>query len=258
MTAASVGFQCPECVGEGRRTTRAPRTVYGGRVSPRAAHATQILIALNVGVFLLTTLSSGSLFAVSGPMYTRFALEPVAVADGEYWRLITSTFLHYGPLHIAFNMWALWVVGGPLEAALGRLRYVVLYLLAGIGGGALSVLLGPLNLQAAGASGAIFGLFGAFFVIAKRSGRDTGGIVGLIGINLVITFLVPNIDWRGHIGGLVTGGLVAAALAYAPAGPQRQRAQTVGVVIVALLVVGVVVLGVDRVHSTIAGLVTPQ
>lgn len=257
MVVASVGFHCPECVAEGRRTTRSARTVYGGKVGAHG-QVTRLLIAANVAVFLITSLSSGSLFATVGPIYTRFALVPYAVAHGDYYRLLSSTFLHYGPMHIAFNMWALWVVGPPLEAALGRLRFSVLYVLSGIGGGALSVLLGPLLLQAAGASGAIFGLFGAFFVVARHRGRDTGGIVGLIGINLVITFLVPNIDWRGHVGGLVTGALVAAALAYAPAGRSRQTAQAVGVGIVALLVLGVVVVGVHQIDHVTRAFVTPQ
>lgn len=257
MTPASVGFQCPECVAEGRRTTRAPRTVYGGRVGG-AAQVTRLLIAANVVVFVLTSVTGGNLLTGgASTLYGRFALIPAFVADGEWWRLVSSMFLHYGLVHIGFNMWALWVVGPPLEAVLGRARYVALYFLAGIGGGALALLVGPLNVQSAGASGAIFGLFGAFFVIARRSGRDTGGIVGLIAINLVITFVVPNIDWRGHIGGLVTGALVAAAVAYAPARPSRARVQWLGIAAVAVLVIAVAALGVHRIHVAEAGLLPP-
>jgi membrane associated rhomboid family serine protease len=144
-------------------------------------------------------------------------------------------FLHFGFLHIAFNMWALLVIGTPLEQMLGRIRYLALYFLAGIGGGLLSMAFGPIDETAAGASGAIFGLFGAFYVITRRRGMETGPILGLIAINLVFSFTFNGIDWRGHVGGLVVGAAVAFAFAAARPGPNRDQMQAAGCVIIAVL-----------------------
>jgi membrane associated rhomboid family serine protease len=239
MIPASVGFQCPECVAEGRRTTRAARTAYGGRLPLAGRHGqvTRVLIAVNVVVFLVTVTSGASVLTGTGTssIYNRFALVPVAVAHGQWYRLITATFLHYGIFHIAFNMWALWVVGPLLEAALGRWRYVVLYALSGIGGGLLSVLSGPINEQAAGASGAIFGLFGGLYVIARHRNLPTGGIAATIVVNLIFTFSVSNIDWRGHVGGLVIGTLIAAIYAFTPRGARRTHTQVAAVALVAVV-----------------------
>jgi membrane associated rhomboid family serine protease len=239
MIPASVGFQCPECVAEGRKTVRPAKTMYGGSVRRGGLDVTRVLIAVNVVVFLITV-SSGAGVASGGgtsSVYDKFALIPPAVAHGEWWRLGSSMFLHYGIFHIAFNMWALYVIGSPLEQWLGRLRYLALYALSGLGGSVLSFAIGPLGGQSAGASGAIFGLFGAFFVISRRRGLETGGIVGLIVINLVLSFTFSNIDWRGHVGGLITGAAVAAALAWPPAGPNRDRLQAAGCAAVAVVLV---------------------
>jgi membrane associated rhomboid family serine protease len=244
MTPASVGFHCPECVAEGRRTTRVARTVYGGRIRPGVAPGmvTRTLIAINVVVFIVTAASGANVVSGStgsSTIYDRFALVPAAVAHGQWYRLVTAAFLHYGIFHIGFNMYALWIVGPQLEAVLGRLRYVVLYLLAGIGGGILSVALGPVGEQAAGASGAIFGLFAALYVVARHLKLATSGIAVTIVANLVFTFAVPNIDWRGHVGGLLTGAALAAVFAFAPRGPRRERVQALGVAMVAaVLAVG--------------------
>lgn len=238
MIPASVGFHCPECVAQGRRTTRSVRTVYGGRVysgSPPAL-VTRILIALNIAVFIATTASGANPITGdtgSSTIYDRFALVPIQVAHGQWYRLITAAFLHYGILHIGFNMFALWIVGPQLEAVLGRLRYAVLYVLAGIGGSILSLAFGPFNEQAAGASGAIFGLFAALYVVARHLNLQTGSIAATIVFNLIFTFSVSNIDWRGHVGGLITGAVIAAIYAYAPKGPARDRIQAAGVGVVA-------------------------
>lgn len=240
MVPAAVGFHCPECMAEGRRTTRTARTVYGGRVRPGQATGlvTRLLIALNVVVFIITTASGANPINGSpgkSTIYDRFALMPIAIGHGQWYRLITAAFLHYGILHLATNMFALWIVGPQLEAVLGRLRYICLYLLAGIGGGILTTAIGPHFEQAAGASGAIFGLFAALYVVARHLNLQTGGIVGTIAVNLVISFSFSSyIDWRGHVGGLVTGGVIAAVYAYAPKGPARARMQAAGVAIVAV------------------------
>jgi membrane associated rhomboid family serine protease len=236
MVPASVGFHCPECVAEGRRSIRPARTMYGGRVRGRA-DVTLALIAVNVVVFVLTAASGAGVASGSGrsSAYDNFALIPVQVAHGEWWRLVSSMFLHYGIVHIAFNMWALYVIGTPLETMLGRLRFGALYFLSGIGGGILSFGLGPPGQAAAGASGAIFGLFGAFFVILRRRNLESGGILGLIVINLVLSFTFANIDWRGHVGGLIVGAIVGAVFSYAPSGPHRDRAQALGCAAVAVV-----------------------
>jgi membrane associated rhomboid family serine protease len=239
MRPASVGFQCPECVAEGRRTVRQARTVYGGRAHPGSVGLiTRILIGINVAVFVVTASSGANVFSGDpgkSTVYARFALIPVAVAHGQWYRLFTAAFLHYGLPHIFFNMFALYLVGPQLEAVLGRLRFITLYVLAGVGGGLLSVALGPLGEQAAGASGAIFGLFGALYIVARHLNLQTGGIAVTIAANLVFTFAVSNIDWRGHIGGLVTGTAVALAFAYAPRGAAHARLQAAGVGVIAVV-----------------------
>ncbi len=240
---AAVGFHCPECVSEGRRTTRATRTIYGGKVRPgeQPGLITKALIAVNVVFFIITVASGGGLVSGNGSssIYDHLALIPPAVADGEWWRLFSSAFLHFGIFHIGFNMYALWALGPMLEAVMGKLRFLVLYLLAGVGGGLLSVAIGPLNETAAGASGAIYGLFAALYLVARHRNFDTQPIVVTIVFNRVITFTIPNIDWRGHVGGLITGAAVAAVIAFAPRGPRRGAMQAAGVVgVCALLTIG--------------------
>jgi membrane associated rhomboid family serine protease len=260
MIPAAVGFHCPECVSEGRRTTRAARTVYGGRIRPGEAPGlvTRGLIAVNVVMFIVASASGANVLSGSGssPLFRHLALIPPAVANGEWWRLFTAAFLHFGVFHIAFNMWALWICGPPLEAAMGKARFLTLYVLAGVGGNLLSVGLGPLDETAAGASGAIFGLFAALYVVARHRSFNTQPIVTTIVLNLVFTFAVSNIDWRGHVGGLVTGGIVAAIIAFAPRGPRRDRIQIAGIAAVAVLLAAGGLLAVHRADSRCAHLAT--
>ncbi len=143
----------------------------------------------------------------------RFGMLPVAVTDGgEYYRLITSAFLHAGLLHLATNMLTLYIVGAPLERVLGPVRYLTIYLISALGGSLLALALSPAYTIGVGASGAIFGLFGALVVLRRQVGAEAGGLFVLIGLNLVISFTIPNISWQAHIGGLVAGTLVALAL----------------------------------------------
>lgn len=213
MRDAAVGHQCAECVQEGAKTVRQPKTSFGGREYGAKPVVTYALIAINVAMLVLETVSRG--------LKSELVLFGPAVADGDVYRLVTSAFMHYGVTHLLFNMYALFVVGPPLEAWLGRLRFSGLYLLSALGGSVLVYLLSPLNAATAGASGAVFGLFGAAFVVGKRLNLDVKWVVGLIALNLAFTFVIPllggaNISWQGHIGGLVTGAVVAAAYAYAP------------------------------------------
>jgi membrane associated rhomboid family serine protease len=213
MRDAAVGHQCAECVGAGAQTVRQPRTSFGGREYGANPVVTYVLIAANVLMFILQN--------VSADVQSELVLRSPAVADGDLYRLVTSAFLHYGVTHLLFNMWALYVVGPPLEMWLGRLRFGALYALSALGGSVLVYLLSSLGAATAGASGAVFGLFGASFVVGKRLNLDTRWVMGLIALNLAFTFVIPlissqNISWQGHIGGLVTGSVVAAAYAYAP------------------------------------------
>lgn len=217
MRDAAVGHQCVECVNAGAKEVREVRTQFGGVPSTQPM-VTYALIAANVVMFVLQ-------MAVPG-LQRELVLQSFAVADGELYRLLTSAFLHYGPAHILFNMWALYVVGPPLEAALGRLRFSSLYLISALGGSVLVYLLSSPVAQTAGASGAIFGLFGAIFVIGKRLNMDVRWVVAIIAINLAFTFVIPlvssqNISWQGHLGGLASGAAIATAYAYAPRGSRN-------------------------------------
>jgi membrane associated rhomboid family serine protease len=228
MRDAAVGHQCAECVSAGAKTVRQPRTQFGGRQLGATPVVTYVLIAINVLMFVLQT--------ASVDVQRELVLVSPAVADGELYRLLTSAFLHYGITHLLFNMWALYVVGPPLEQALGRLRFTALYVVSALGGSVLAYLLSPLGAATAGASGAVFGLFGATFVVGRRLNVDVRWVIGLIVINLVITFVVPNISWQGHIGGLVTGAAVAAAYAYAPRNSRNLVQAGATVAILALFV----------------------
>jgi membrane associated rhomboid family serine protease len=250
MRSAAVGHQCVECVREGARTVRPARTAFGGQVTSSGPVVTYTLLAINIAAYLCEL--------ASNEFVTRFEMvgrgittngHIVGVAEGEWYRLITAAFLHSPPsgtlgiTHILFNMWALWAVGPQLEILLGRSRYIALYLLSALAGNVLFYLLAP-GQPGLGASGAIFGLFGAFFVVAKRLRADARGIVIILGINLVITFAVPGIAWEAHVGGLVAGILLAAAYIYPP--QARRNAIALGssaVVLLALLVMVVVKTG---------------
>jgi membrane associated rhomboid family serine protease len=208
MRQAAVGFHCPECVAEGRSSTPRPRTVYGGRLRGRDNAVTLILIGLNVVMFLA--------LQASNTLAVETVLIGGAVAQGEAYRLLTSMFVHLQFMHLVFNMFALWIFGPVLEGALGRMRFLALYLLSGLTGAVAVYWLADPNVPTVGASGAVFGLLGAALVVSVRRGYDVTWLLGLLGINLVFTFLVPNISWQGHLGGLVGGLAVGAAIAWAP------------------------------------------
>jgi membrane associated rhomboid family serine protease len=202
MRSAAVGHQCVDCVGESAKTVPQVRTT-------NVPWVTYVLIAANVLMFVLQK-------AVPG-VYEALVLWPRGIAYyGEAYRLATSAFLHADLMHILFNMWALYVIGPSLERWMGRMRFIGLYALSGLGGSVLVYLITPPDVPTLGASGAIFGLFGATFVVARRLNLDVRWVVGLIVINLVFTFVAPGISWQGHIGGLVTGAAVCWVYAYAP------------------------------------------
>ncbi len=214
MTSASVGFQCPECVREGAASVREARTVVGGRIAARDGLVTRVIVAVTAGVFVLQLLSGG----VNGSVTRALELLGVEVAAGEYYRLLTVMLVHAGIFHILLNMYALWIVGPTLERWLGHLRFAALYVLAGFAGGVSSYLFNSPLQPSVGASGAIFGVFGAFLVVAHRMHYDVRGLLALIAINLALPFVFPgSIDWRAHMGGLVAGLVLGVIFAFPPA-----------------------------------------
>jgi membrane associated rhomboid family serine protease len=251
MRSASVGQQCVDCVGQGARTTRQARTAFGGRPAAGAI-VTWTLVAINVAIFLVTWVRPGIVnnLEMLGYAYYPGGGALHGVAAGEWYRLITSAFLApatgltggLGIWDIVFNMWALIFVGPALEHLLGRVRFLGVYLLSAVGGSVMYYFLAPQNSAAVGASGAIFGLFGAWFVVSRRLRLDTRGIVALIAINLALSLFLHNIiAWQDHIGGLLTGALLTAAYAYAP--PKNRAALQVlaTVAVVAVLIIAIMI-----------------
>jgi membrane associated rhomboid family serine protease len=262
MTEASVGHQCPECVADGRRSTRSVRTIFGGTAAGARGWVSAALVSINTLLLFISVGSSGGaralfgsgLFGVFGsgtPLTNAGAvvgecvdnpafpthLVTCGVAEGQYYRIFTYMFLHYGLIHLGLNMFSLLVLGRQLELVLGPLRFTVLYLTAGLGGGVAVYLFTPAG-ATAGASGAIFGLFAALFVVVRRLGRDVTPLIPLLVINIVISFS-PGISLAGHLGGLVTGAIVAVAMAYSP--PKSRNLVTAAVVVGLLLLMGALV-----------------
>lgn len=223
MREASVGFQCPTCIVEGAKTIRQPRTIAGGRVSGREGVVSLTLIGLNVVGFLLTLASGGNSGKVfeSGAMLSSTVVNGTGeiltgVADGDYWRLVTSAFLHEGVLHLAFNMYALYLFGPFVERALGIPRFIAAYLTAAVMGSVFVYWLAPPNTLTIGASGAVFGLFGLALMLLLRAKQDVRTLLVLLGINAFISVAGSNISWQGHLGGFIAGAILGATFAFAP------------------------------------------
>lgn len=211
MIAAPVGFQCPDCVALASRQVRQPTTVAGATLIARPV-VTYSLIGITAAIYLAQMAIGVN--AVAGD----YGMWPVGIAvNGEWWRLVSAAFLHGSFLHIAFNMYVLFALGPTLERILGHGRYLALYLLAALGGGVASYVFSDLRTVSVGASGAIFGLMGALVVAGRRLKYDITQVLVLLGINVVIGFIAPGVDWRAHLGGLVTGAAVAAIMVVAPA-----------------------------------------
>ncbi len=229
-----MGYQCVDCVREGQRTVRRPTTVAGGRVTGTPL-VTPVLMALNVIVFVITAAQAGSVGDnQDSSLFNTWTLLPPAVANGEFWRLLTSGFLHFGPAHLVLNMLALWMLGRELEPVLGRVRFSAVYLLSLLGGGVTAYVFGAAFSNVAGASGAIFGLMGAMLVVLLRRRSSPGPVMTIIALNVFISITVPGISLLGHLGGLVVGALVTAGLLYAPR--ERRNAWQAGAVVALLLV----------------------
>ncbi|RNL83337.1 rhomboid family intramembrane serine protease [Halostreptopolyspora alba] len=209
MREAAVGHQCVVCVAEGQKSIRQPRTMFGGKVtsSPRVTYA--LLALMGVG-FVAQLAAPNVAFALR--------MENAPVVMGEWYRLLTSAFLHGGVGHLLLNGLALYIFGRPLEEALGHARYLALWVLSAMGGSVLSLLVMPLDHASVGASGAVFGLIGALVVMGRRMRVDVRFVLILLGLNLLISVMVPQISLIGHLGGLLSGLVLGAAYAYLPTG----------------------------------------
>ncbi len=210
QTPAAVGVHCPECMRESRQSAPRTRPAVVTSVRRLAQPGTPIvtfgIIALCVILFAAQAVT-GQLVAGGSPITTALLYYPPYTVI-EPWRMLTSLFIHGSILHILFNMYSLYVLGPELERMIGRWRFAALFLLSGLGG-SVAVLLSAPGSAVLGASGAIFGLFGAFFVIARHLGGNSRQLIIVIVINLVLGFVVPGIAWQAHVGGLLIGSLVA-------------------------------------------------
>jgi membrane associated rhomboid family serine protease len=241
MHPASVGFQCPEEIADARRTVRAPKRTTGMRVAGRRwGTVTVVLIAINVAVAVATAVSAllagrNPVTSFNSPLTAELLSAPVLVDQGQWWRVVTSAFTHASAVHLALNMLALLLFGSELERMLGKGRYLTVYLVSALGGAAALQLFGAYVGGVVGASGAIYGLLGAFGVVLVRQKQDLRGLLTLLAINLVIS-LLPGVSLLGHLGGLVAGAATAAVLLWA------RRRTALAVAGVAVLVVVLLVL----------------
>lgn len=245
--AAPVGFQCPECVAGAAAARPRATTVAGGTPITRPI-VTYSLIGFTAVVFL-AQLALG-INQVAGD----WGMWPVGIAvGGEWWRLITAAFLHGSFLHIAFNMYVLFAIGPTLERILGHGRYLTLYVLAALGGGVASYAFSDMRTVSVGASGAIFGLMGALVVAGRRLRYDVTFVIVLLGINVVIGFISPAVDWRAHLGGLVTGAAVAAIMVF-PTRRHRMAIQVTGLLLVVVVLVAITAWRTAQINELLAPL----
>lgn len=252
LREASVGHQCIDCVTSAQQHHRAQsvayrragygeRTVAGARVPGRLV-VVPLLIAVNVVVYALTAFQAGDVMNnYLSPVFADGVLWPEAVVlIDEWWRLLTSGFLHYGLLHLAMNMLALWVLGRDLEMLLGRVRFLAVYFLSMFAGAVAVFVLGEPGTATAGASGAIYGLMGAVLVAVLRLRLNPTTAIAIIVLNVFLSMSIPNISLLGHLGGLVAGAVAMVAMVYAP---EKNRAayQSGALGILAVAFVGLVV-----------------
>ena len=212
---APVGLRCPDHSGKPTGVRKVTTGVRGTAFASTDALVTKTLIGINVVVFLMELATGSSLNGVSGTVFEKGSLfvgnQFIGLAAGEWWRLVTAGFLHAGFIHIGFNMMLLWWFGSELERGLGRWRFLAIYFVSLLAGSAGAILLSPQS-PTVGASGAVFGLFGAAFILERQAGITRGPAFTIIVLNLVLSFVIPGISIGGHIGGLVGGALSMLAL----------------------------------------------
>ncbi|MEU1984687.1 rhomboid family intramembrane serine protease [Nocardia sp. NPDC019395] len=253
LRPASVGQHCVDCIRADQRSTPRVRTASGSVAARTAApFVTYTLIALNIVVYAITAAQSGSLMQNErgSALFVDWVMYPPAVAAGEWFRVVGSGFLHYGVIHLLLNMFALYIVGRDIELVLGRSRYLAVYLISLLGGSAAMMLLAQ-NSLTAGASGAVYGLFGAITVILIRLRQSPNSMLILIGINVFISFSLPGISLWGHLGGLAAGTLATLGIMFLPQWVRArtpEKARMVGVIsLAALAVAAVAVIGLAAV-----------
>ena len=230
MVYAAVGIKCPECAGQATGARATTRKVSRAAGAATGAVVTKTLIAINIAFFLVSVAQGSGALAPSNEFVNRWALNGFDVADGEWWRLITGAFLHASILHLAFNMLMLWWFGQALEAALGRGRFLGVYLVSALAGSAGALLLSSPGTTTVGASGAVFGILGAGLVLERRQIYVFGGgALFVVVLNIIFTFAVSNISIGGHLGGLVGGMLSVIALSAAGRHPVYGRLDVLSV-----------------------------
>ncbi len=237
MISAPVGFQCPECV----RAAPPVRTIHTlARWRPQVTIG---IIALAVVAFLPSLAGGSNILDAGGSVEERLALFGPAVAEGEWWRLFTSGFVHYGLMHLGFNMAILHQLGTRIEHALGRFRFALVFVASLLGGSLGALVLDPLALTG-GASGAVFGLMAASLVVLQTRGANLrqSGLPALLVVNLLITFVVPGISIGGHLGGLAGGGLAGALMMVGEIADTGRRTSSVELARVAVVLVFVATL----------------
>ena len=211
MTFGPVGIRCPDHSGKARGAAKVVQSVQRS-TSRNPGIVTTTLIAINVGIYLLQLAGGASINANSAWIFEHGALYGPLVAQGDWYRLLSAAFLHYGPIHLGLNMLALWWIGRPLESYLGPMRYLLLYLVSGLAGSAGALIASPTGVTV-GASGAIFGILGAAIVLERQGTYVLGGsALPLLIVNLAFTFAVPGISIGGHLGGAIGGALCILAL----------------------------------------------
>ena len=244
--SAAVGIQCVDCVREATKAVPSRRTIFGGVARTGRPVVTITMMAICVVAFALD-------WAIpNGFVFQNFAYAPF-LTESEPWRMLTSAFLHStNIMHIAFNMYALWILGNALEPAFGRVRFLAVYLVSALAGSVGVLLISPIDTVVVGASGAVFGLFGALFVVQKKRGGDLRQILVLLAINAAIGFVIPNIAWQAHLGGLIAGALCTVAIAYAPT-KNRNLVQWGGIAVVVVLMVGLTLYKVSTFPNFVFG-----
>ncbi len=257
MNDATIGHQCPDCVKDGRRTQRRALNAFGGSLSAgHAAYATRAIIGVNVAVMVVSVILGGprAIAGAGGFFGLIGAGTPVTdagevigwasypdgsvhgIADGEWYRLVTAMFLHYGVVHLLLNMTLLLQIGTYLESRFGPMRFLALYFLAGFGGNVACYLIDAPNQPSAGASTATFGLIIAAIIVNRRLMLDTSSLTPLLITNLLFTFSISQISKAGHLGGLAVGAAVTAVLAYSRQ-PHRTVKQVAGCTLLLALLI---------------------
>jgi membrane associated rhomboid family serine protease len=248
MNFAPVGIRCSDhaSVGAPKRSTARTIRTARARTTSTQAPATIALVAINVFVYLVTVYQGAGINQPGGSLFLDWALQGAAVANGDWYRLVTAMFLHASLIHLLFNMLALWWLGSIVEQAIGTPRFVLLYVVSGLAGSAGALLLSDPFAVTVGASGAIYGTMGALLILEyMQTGSLAGQAMTLIVINLALTFAISNISIGGHLGGLAGG--IAVTLVFAQT--LRARNAPLGLALVVLIGLASVAVAYVRVQT---------